>query len=103
MKRNRESAALSRTRKKAYIEELEAKCARLAAAVQELQSENAALKQERNAMPRPPTADVLSGSPSLSTPASSEIGTDDASDEPVAPVLLTIAMGELPLPCERAM
>lgn len=46
MRRNRESAAMSRNRKKAYIEELEAKVAALSSSVQALQSENWTLKQE---------------------------------------------------------
>ena len=46
MRRNRESAAMSRNRKKAYIEELEAKVAALSNSVQQLQSENWTLKQE---------------------------------------------------------
>jgi len=46
MKRNRESAAMSRNRKKQYIEELEAKVASLSSTVEQLQAENWALKQE---------------------------------------------------------
>ena len=47
MRRNRESAAMSRTRKKCYIEELEAKVARLTETVNALQSENMTLQHER--------------------------------------------------------
>lgn len=47
MRRNRESAAMSRERKKAYIEELETKLAQLAATVQELQTENDVLRSGR--------------------------------------------------------
>jgi len=46
MRRNRESAAMSRNRKKAYVEELEAKVAALSQTLQTLQAENRALKQE---------------------------------------------------------
>ena len=46
MQRNRESAALSRNRKKAYIAALEAEVAALKASVHQLQSENHTLKQE---------------------------------------------------------
>ena len=51
MRRNRESAAMSRNRKKAYIEELEAKVAALKASVQQLQSENQTLKQTCSSAP----------------------------------------------------
>ena len=47
MRRNRESAAMSRNRKKCYIEELEAKVARLTETVNALQSENMTLQHER--------------------------------------------------------
>lgn len=47
MKRNRESAAMSRERKKLYIEELETKLAALNATVQRLQAENEALRSGR--------------------------------------------------------
>uniref|UniRef100_A0A7S0NNZ0 BZIP domain-containing protein n=1 Tax=Calcidiscus leptoporus TaxID=127549 RepID=A0A7S0NNZ0_9EUKA len=50
MRRNRESAAMSRNRKKAYIEELETKVTSLTSMVQALQSENWALKEENNAL-----------------------------------------------------
>ena len=50
MRRNRESAAMSRNRKKAYIEELEAKVAALKASVHQLQSENWTLKQESSSV-----------------------------------------------------
>jgi len=46
MRRNRESAAMSRNRKKAYIEELEAKVNSLTSMVTALQNENWALKEE---------------------------------------------------------
>jgi len=51
MRRNRESAAMSRNRKKAYIEELEAKVAALKASVHQLQSENQTLKQDCSSTP----------------------------------------------------
>jgi len=51
MRRNRESAAMSRNRKKAYIEELEAKVAALKASVHQLQSENQTLKQSCSSTP----------------------------------------------------
>jgi len=44
MRRNRESAAMSRERKKQYIEELETKLAALTATVQQLRAENVALR-----------------------------------------------------------
>jgi chromosome segregation ATPase len=47
MRRNRESAAMSRSRKKCYIEELEAKVAKLTETVNALQSENITLQHER--------------------------------------------------------
>ena len=47
MRRNRESAALSRSRKKAYVEELETKVEELQGALQALQAENARLLHER--------------------------------------------------------
>jgi len=50
MRRNRESAAMSRNRKKAYIEELETKVTTLASTVQQLQSDNRALQQECHAL-----------------------------------------------------
>ena len=46
MKRNRESAALSRSRKKQYVEELLAKVQELDATVHALQRENAQLKRD---------------------------------------------------------
>ena len=58
MRRNRESAAMSRNRKKAYIEELEAKVAALKASVQQLQSENQTLKQECSSTPASAAAAV---------------------------------------------
>jgi hypothetical protein len=51
MRRNRESAAMSRNRKKAYIEELEAKVAALKASVHQLQSENQTHKQSCSSTP----------------------------------------------------
>lgn len=50
MRRNRESAAMSRNRKKAYIEELESKVKSLGSSLSLLQSENWALKQENTAL-----------------------------------------------------
>lgn len=47
MRRNRESAAMSRNRKKCYIEELEAKVAKLTETVNSLQNENITLQHER--------------------------------------------------------
>lgn len=47
MRRNRESAAMSRNRKKNYIEELEAKVAKLTETVKLLESENITLQHER--------------------------------------------------------
>jgi len=47
MKRNRESAAMSRERKKLYIEELETKLAALNSTVQRLQAENESLRSGR--------------------------------------------------------
>jgi len=46
MKRNRESAAMSRHRKKQYVEELEARLAKLDSAMRSLKSENLELRQE---------------------------------------------------------
>lgn len=46
MRRNRESAAMSRNRKKAHMEELEAKVNELSATVARLEAENARLKAE---------------------------------------------------------
>ena len=66
MRRNRESAAMSRNRKKAYIEELEAKVSVLKASVHQLQSENWALKQE--APPPLPTPGWLHTTGSCSDP-----------------------------------
>lgn len=50
MRRNRESAAMSRNRKKMYIEELEARVVELSASVQQLEQQNEALKQENAAL-----------------------------------------------------
>jgi hypothetical protein len=47
MRRNRESAAMSRERKKQYIEELETKLAALTSTVQQLRAENEALRAGR--------------------------------------------------------
>ena len=55
MRRNRESAALSRSRKKAYVEELESKVEELQRALQVLQAENARLLHERARQPVPTT------------------------------------------------
>jgi len=46
MRRNRESAATSRSRKKAYVEGLETKVKSLSSLVQSLQAENAELKKK---------------------------------------------------------
>mmetsp|Transcript_41149 Transcript_41149/g.99811 ORF Transcript_41149/g.99811 Transcript_41149/m.99811 type:complete len:476 (+) Transcript_41149:578-2005(+) len=50
MRRNRESAAMSRNRKKMYVEELEARVVELTANVHQLQQQNAALQQENAAL-----------------------------------------------------
>ena len=47
MRRNRESAAMSRERKKAYIEQLESKLSELSALASQLRSENDALRNGR--------------------------------------------------------
>lgn len=83
MRRNRESAALSRNRKKAYIEELEAKVAKLTSTVQELTSENTALKQECTAARREGGPDESAPS----SPSTAELNAEDqALDQTLAPV-----------------
>merc|ERR1719399_710422 len=68
MRRNRESAAMSRNQKKMYIEELETKVANLAHTIGLLRSENWSLKEENAALraqaglePRDPSLNVESG------------------------------------------
>jgi len=72
MKRNRESAALSRSRKKQYVEELLAKVQELDATVHALQTENAQLKRECASLSPTPPADL---------PASSTVGEQGPSSE----------------------
>ena len=78
MKRNRESAALSRSRKKQYVEELLAKVQELDATVHALQTENAQLKRERASLATSSPADL---------PASSTAGEQGpTSERSMAPV-----------------
>ena len=74
MRRNRESAALSRSRKKAYVEELESKVEELQGALQALQAENARLMHERARQSAPttvlPPAATQDVGPIPATPAS---------------------------------
>ena len=72
MKRNRESAALSRSRKKQYVEELLAKVQELDATVHALQTENAQLKRECASLAPAAPADL---------PASSTVGEQGPSSE----------------------
>ena len=72
MKRNRESAALSRSRKKQYVEELLAKVQELDATVHALQTENAQLKRECASLAPSAPADL---------PASSTVGEQGPSSE----------------------
>ena len=72
MRRNRESAALSRNRKKCYIEELEAKVAKLTETVCGLQSENATLQHERATLQQPRMDMSAPSSPSTAELASED-------------------------------
>jgi hypothetical protein len=72
MKRNRESAALSRSRKKAYVEELLAKVQELDAKVLALQSENAHLKRECVSLAPSASADLPASRPAAEQGPSSE-------------------------------
>ena len=73
MKRNRESAALSRSRKKAYVEELLAKVQELDAKVLALQSENAQLKRECASLAPSASADMPASRPAAEQGPSSEV------------------------------
>lgn len=78
MRRNRESAAMSRNRKKAYIEELEAKVAALKASVHQLQSENHTLKQEcSSTAPTSAAAAAATPAPLQAACSSSDFLVDD--------------------------
>jgi len=82
MRRNRESAAMSRNRKKQYVEELEATVASLKDTVQNLHSENFELRREHarltgQPMPEPPPTAVA-----VLTPLEAPAAATGAEDEP---------------------
>ena len=87
MRRNRESAAMSRNRKKQYVEELEARVAALNETVQSLHSENFELRREHarlqgKPMPTAPTA-VAVMAPVIMGDGEGAPTEDDADDDVV--------------------
>lgn len=87
MRRNRESAAMSRNRKKMYIEELESKVASLTATVQQLQSENTALKAECSSYRGSDTFSSFTAVAQPQTADERERTDEKPSDDATAPVV----------------
>jgi len=87
MKRNRESAALSRSRKKQYVEELLAKVQELDATVQALQAENAQLLRERASLAPSATADPPTSTPGEQRPSSESLPLSTESQRSSRPTL----------------
>jgi len=103
MRRNRESAAMSRNRKKQYVEELEARVAALNETVQSLHSENFELRREHarllgKPMPTAPTAVAVMAPVSIGDgDGSTDLGADgDVVDHPAT--LPSSAAGVAPSP-----
>jgi len=89
MRRNRESAAMSRNRKKQYVEELEAQVANLHKRVQLLQSENVVLRRE---------CSIARHSPTPPSPQLTALGfTSTPPDEPATSSVIVPVVSPAPL------
>lgn len=98
MRRNRESAAMSRERKKAYIEELETKLAALSQLAAQLRSENEALRAGRDPLEGTTPAPVAPAPEAAPAPAPAPVPAPAAAIVAKAPAVAKKADKAEPAP-----